>query len=360
MATRRAVLAGLFATGLAPRASWADVGNPTYLTAALRPDGIYTLCGIDQSGGLTFELPLPARGHAAAAHPSLPHAVAFARRPGTFAMVIDCTTGQQIARLTAPQGRHFYGHGTFSADGMVLYTSENDFEAARGVIGLWDATNGYTRITEIASGGIGPHDITRLPGTDTLVVANGGIETHPDTGRAKLNLPTMRPNLSYVTPDGTLLDQVSLAPEYSLNSIRHLDVSPAGEVAFAMQWQGDTMQFPALLALHRRRAPPRLLMAPAPVHAALQGYAGSVSFSADDRAVAITSPRGGVIHQFSVADGTFQSETRAMDVCGLSRGTHIGFIYTSGEGRIGHLASTGSAPPRQHTRSFDNHIVRIT
>jgi hypothetical protein len=31
-----------------------------------------------------------------------------------------------------------------------------------------------------------------------LVVANGGILTDPGSGRAKLNIATMRPNLSYL------------------------------------------------------------------------------------------------------------------------------------------------------------------
>jgi hypothetical protein len=66
---------------------------------------------------LVFQIPLPGRGHAAAIHPQKPQAVAFARRPGTFAVVTNCVTGQPSARLSAPAGRHFYGHGAFSRDG---------------------------------------------------------------------------------------------------------------------------------------------------------------------------------------------------------------------------------------------------
>lgn len=139
MANRRAFLAGLFASGLVPSASWADAGSPAYLTAARDANERYILIGLSESLSETFRQPLPARGHAAAAHPTLPQAVAFARRPGLFALVMDCRDGRLIRRLNAPDGRHFYGHGVFSPDGAFLYTTENDYAQARGMIGVWDA-----------------------------------------------------------------------------------------------------------------------------------------------------------------------------------------------------------------------------
>lgn len=358
MVARRRVLAGLLATGLAPRATWADVGQPMYVTAALRPDGVHTLCGLARDGAMTFEVPLPARGHAARAHPTLPHVVAFARRPGTFAFVIDCVTGLQIARIDAPAERHFYGHGVFSADGSRLYTTENDYDAARGVIGIWDMVAGYQRVAEVPSGGVGPHDILRLPGTDTLVVANGGIETHPDTGRAKLNLPMMRPNLSYLDVEGRVVDRFE--PADHMNSLRHLAVTPEGTVAFAMQWQGDPVDAPPLLGLHRMGAEAVVLAADASLHRQLQGYAGSVAFSGNNRAVGITSPRGGVVQFFVVANGADLGHALAPDACGLSPHSDGGFCFTTGAGEVCQVSAPGVCQPlRRHDRAFDNHLVQI-
>ncbi|MEJ6393887.1 DUF1513 domain-containing protein [Gymnodinialimonas sp. 2305UL16-5] len=357
MATRRAVLAGLLATGLTPRMSWADAGGPAYLSAALRPDGVYVLCGIGQAGELIFQLPLPNRGHAAAAHPDRPEAIAFARRPGRFALVIDCARGSEIARLQAPMGRHFYGHGVFSADGSVLYTTENDYERARGVVGLWDAAHSYRRMGEVFSGGVGPHDILRLPGTDILAVANGGIETHPETGRAKLNLPDMASNLSYLAPDGDILDVVELGSEHQLNSIRHLDVAHTGEIAFALQWQGDPSDAPPLLGLHRRDAPARLMCAPD--HYRLNGYAGSVAITTDGQRLGISSPRGGIVQMFDAASTAFLAQLSELDVCGLSQSGADGLAFTSGQGVFG--AHHGDQTNRRHVAdlAFDNHLIRI-
>ena len=96
--------AGLGGATLIPTIGWAAAGAPHYLNAAGLPDGSYWLLGLTEDGAETFRLPLPDRGHAAAAHPERPEAVAFARRPGTFAVVIDCAEGREIAQLHTPRG----------------------------------------------------------------------------------------------------------------------------------------------------------------------------------------------------------------------------------------------------------------
>ncbi len=140
MATRRGVLAGLAAMACPPLA-WADVGSPAFLAAARAGDG-YTVHGLSAAGQSLFAVPLPARGHAAAAHPTEAIAVAFARRPGSYALVLDCLSGSVLARLEPPAGRQFNGHGVFAADGERLLTSEVVAEGSAGRIGVWD-TDGW-------------------------------------------------------------------------------------------------------------------------------------------------------------------------------------------------------------------------
>ena len=54
--------------------------------------------------------------------------------------------------FTSKPYRHFFGHGVFSADGKLLYTTENDYQNARGMIGVRDATDGYKQIVDLATG----------------------------------------------------------------------------------------------------------------------------------------------------------------------------------------------------------------
>jgi hypothetical protein len=322
------------------------------------PDGAYRLFGLDAGGGAIFSLPLPDRGHAAATHPVRPEAVAFARRPGTFAVVIDCAAGRPIAELSAPSGRHFYGHGAFSPDGRRLFTPENDYETGDGRVGIWAADDGYARVGEFSTHGTGPHDAALLPGTETLVIANGGIATHPDSGRTPLNLATMRPSLAYLDLSGRLLELVELAPDLHLNSIRHLALRDDGLVAFAMQWQGDAAARPPLLGMHRRGEAPMLLSAPEPQHGQMQNYAGSVAFSGNAASVAISSPRGGHVHVFDAETGAFSGAFDAADVCGLAS-CGPGFMASTGTGEIAFFGETTPPRPARHTVNWDNHIVRV-
>jgi hypothetical protein len=355
-AGRRQFIAGLLATGLVPRPTWADAGSPSFLSAAALPDGTYVLCGIDADLNITFQLPLPARGHAAAAHPLKPEAIAFARRPGTFAIVIDCTTGVQKAILNAPTGRHFYGHGAFSADGTLLYTTENDYEAGRGRIGVWDVASGYVRIDEWDSGGIGPHDIKRLPDSDVLVVANGGIDTHPDSGRTKLNISTMKPNLSYVQ-NGTVIETVELPPEMHKNSIRHLAVSQDGHVAFGMQWQGDGVPL-SLVGQHYRGGEIDLMQATPDQMRDMQGYVGSIAYVEEDITIAVTSPRGGAIQFYETASSQCIGSLFTVDVSGVAA-IRNGFLLTSGTGELASWAKADLVSSRKEVVQWDNHLVSV-
>lgn len=353
--TRRTVLAGLAAASGAtvlPSPSWAAAGAPQWIAAAGEQGETFALYGIATDGSLAFRVPLPGRGHAAAAHPERAEAVAFARRPGTFALVLDCVSGAVLYRLEAPAGRHFYGHGTFAEGGRVLVTTENAYEAGEGRLGLWDASAGYRRMGELASGGVGPHEVVTLP-DGTLAVGNGGIRTHPDMGREKLNLAVMRPSLVHLRPDGTVLEKVELDPAMRMASIRHLAARADGTVAFAMQWEGPGGEIVPLLGLHRRGERPKLLAAPDPEQGRLRGYAGSVAWSGDGAGVAITSPRGSVAHVFG-ADGSALEVFARADICGVASAPG-GLAFSDGMGAL-HLPGGRTAI---HPLAWDNHMIAL-
>lgn len=357
MPSRRGFLAGLLATGLTPAASWADLGCPAFLSAAKQADGSFILAGLSAQGDILFRCPLPDRGHAASPHPTRPEVVGFARRPGRFADVIDCRTGVALARLEPPAGHHFYGHGCFSPDGSRLYTTENDYENSRGMVGIWAADDNYARLSSFASGGIGPHDILLRRDASGLVVANGGIQTHPDTGRAKLNLDTMHPNLTYLRFDGTIDSQMRLPDELQQNSIRHLTVRQDGLVGFAMQWQGDAGADVPIVGLHRPGSPVRFMAEDDPRVRNLNGYGGSIGFSAGGDTIGVTSPRGGTVQVMSVVSGAIVQEHRLDDVCGLTI-NGPGFIASSGTGRILSLTDGNVLTLARTDLRWDNHLIR--
>ena len=351
MATRRAFLAGLAAATF-PRVGWAEVGSPACLAAGKLGDD-FVLHGLSALGESLFQIALPARGHAAAAHPTQALAVAFARRPGTFALVIDCLTGQVRHQLAPPQGRQFNGHGVFSDDGALLMTSEVVADGSAGRIGVWDASD-FRRIGAWDSGGIGPHDLKRL--TDgRLVVANGGIQTDP-FDRTKLNLSDMRPNLTLLSSAGQILDQVTLPDDLRQNSIRHLALL-GNTVAFAMQWEGDAAEAVPQLGLWTPGAAPRLCPPRDAEALAMKGYAGSIAVATAGDMIAITSAPAGVLMLFDGAGTPIATHHRA-DVSGVAA-LPQGLVATDGQGgiwgvtadRLGLLAQAGTA--------WDNHLIAL-
>lgn len=346
---RRTFLAS-FAATLAPRLTWADVGAPAFLAAGKRGED-YFLHGLSVTGASLFQLPLPGRGHAAAAHPTRAEAVAFARRPGTFALVLDCATGEIRHRLTPPEGMQFNGHGAYSPDGSLLMTSEVVADTSEGRIGLWDTAR-YTRLTDWPSHGIGPHEVKRLA-DGRLVVANGGIQTDP-VDRTKLNIPDMRPNLTLLAEDGALIDQIDL-PDLHQNSIRHLALQ-GDSIAFAMQWEGDPAEPVPQLGLWTPGQPP-VLCPPREAEAfTMQGYAGSVAATRDR--ILITSPKGGALMLFDAGGSPVATHLRA-DLCGAATASGA-FTVTDGQGAIWSVDDEGLTPLGTDETQWDNHLVALT
>jgi hypothetical protein len=339
-----------------PTLAWSAAGAPTHLTAAQTAQGEHVLVGLREDGSDAFKLRLPARGHAAAAHPVLAQAVAFARRPGTFAMVIDCAVGRIVQELHASEGHHFYGHGTFSKDGRTLFTTENHIDSGQGRIGIWDVTTGYARLGSVGSGGIGPHEVVRLPNSETLAIANGGIQTHPKQGRAKLNLDTMRPNLTLMRGDGTVLSVNELPSALHQNSLRHIAPFADGRIVIAFQWQGDPFDAPSIAGLYTPgRGITLLPMAETTLHG-LDGYAGSVAVLGGQH-FAVTFPRGGMLHTFDMCTQTSQ-EIRQTEVCGVASAKGFG-LTTDGLGYVRALHREGAKFLKHHNLAFDNHLIRI-
>ena len=354
----------------------AEAPGPIYLSARTDPAGGHRVSGFSACGAQRFDLPLPSRGHSFAVHPGKRVAVHFARRPGRFARVVDLVRGTIVCEFETPADRHFCGHGVFSPDGRLLYASENDFEGERGVIGVYDAEDDYRRVGELASHGIGPHDIQLLSDGETLVVANGGILTRPDLPGVKLNLPTMASSLCFVDRrDGALLQEHRLDRLLHRLSIRHLAVGKDDTVAVAMQYQGPAGDLVPLVAVHgverRWHVPLRdrqldLLQGPSGVLRAMKQYCGSVCFDSSGGVIAVSAPRGNIVTFWNAVSGDYLSSARVLDGSGVAPGVRSGeFLACSGRGGVA-VIQAWSSDLRQLDFAFvkasrwDNHLIAVT
>ena len=307
--------------------------DAVFASAFRAKDGHHGIAILTEQGAVVSQYKLPARGHDVVFRPKSHQIIAFARRPGTFAAIIDRAT--KITNLiSAPVDRHFYGHGCFSADGKLLFSTENDFDNERGVVGIYKADAGFERIGELDSFGIGPHELLLLPDRRTLVVANGGIVTHPDFPRAKLNVATMKPNLSFIDlQSGRLIEQIELGEELHKLSIRHLAIL-GDQIWFACQNEGDVSELKPLIGrVSMRHGDHTLFDLPEEQASQLRGYVGSIAANKLNNRVAFTSPRGGVAMEIDATTGEVISTSKQLDVCGIAT-QGDGFLTTSGNGNF--------------------------
>lgn len=324
-------------------------GAPAFLSAYRDPQGSFGVAALDDAGNLLFTEGLPARGHDTIVSPDRQTAVTFARRPGRFALVIDLTGQAPAHAFEAVPGRHFYGHGFFSTNGALLYATENDYGGECGVIGIYDVEAGYARLGEIKTYGIGPHEALLLAGGRTIAVANGGILTHPDFPRQKLNLASMAPSLAYLDGStGDLLEQVTLPAGLHQLSIRHMAEAADGSIWFGGQYEGARSDQVSLIGRHLRGRDIELIHLQEPIMRGLNHYIGSIKTSFDGIRVAVTSPRGGQALILDTTNRTLIETITLPDVCGVAASQSGDFAMSNGTGLV-----KGAQLPLQ----WDNHLL---
>ena len=350
---RRDFLAALACLPFMNGRAHASSARERFVACARKADGAFAAAVLDDAGAVSSVLPLPGRGHGAAIAPDGRRAVVFGRRPADFMIAFSMDAPESAVQLSAQAGRHFYGHGCFSSDGRHLFATENAYDDARGVVGVYDAMDRYRRLGEFSSGGVGPHEMILLRDGRTLAVANGGIETHPDFPRRKLNIADMAPNLSYVEAEtGALMERAEAPALLHKLSLRHLTQTNDGAVWIGGQYEGPPERRAPLIAIHRRGRALTFITEPSPM-AALRNYVGSVASSADGAFAAVTSPRGGVLQVWRAADRRVVAQYGLADICGVSGGQG-GFTASDGAGR---LWRNDELLAEETGWSWDNHIV---
>ena len=345
MAIDRRQILTLMLAGLAGSATARGEALRQRLFVACRMDAAQTasVACFDSQGREVFATALPARGHDVAVNARRREVAVFARRPGNWFTVIDSGTGIPRHTIHAPEGRHFYGHGVFSGDGRFLYATENNMASGDGLIGIYAAADGYPRIGEFASGGIGPHDLVLMPDGRSLAVANGGLRTHPDTGRETLNTDDMSPNLAVIDlAAGQLSSVFELDRKLRRLSIRHLAVRGDGLLAFGCQHEGDSEDLPPLLGTLSPGGKISLLEVPEDALARLHNYVGSVGFDDSGTWLTATSPRGGAALIWNMRRGALAASLMLPDVCGVAASGPESFLLSSGNAGLKMAMADGS------------------
>jgi uncharacterized protein len=362
---RRQLLSAGLAVGLiAPFSLFASTTNqPILISAASDKQGKHWALCLQENGELISQLRLPGRAHQIIKHPKRSEIAIIGRRPGRYLAIASIYSGKEIRHLQPEKGFHFYGHALYTPDGRYLVTTENHIDSGEGYIFVRDTHNDYRIHKHFLSHGIGPHEIKLSSNLDTLVIANGGILTHPDKGRVKLNLDSMAPSLTYISlKNGKLLEQVSLSKRYHQLSIRHIDINQQDEVLIGMQYQGDKTDNVPLVASHKRGEALKPLWAPEPINYAMKHYCGSVCFDTSGKRAAISSPKGDIITFWDCGKLEYIGSVRCKDACGLASYQKNQFFISNGRGSLFQYHALNQNLKIISTRipdsmAWDNHLL---
>ena len=257
----------------------APATHPGLLTSWTSGDDNQAWAGVWQLGSSPRGVALPKRAHevqmlhTALGQPT--HALAVARRPGEYLLRFDTRTARAVLWHDIEDDRVLCGHASYALDGSALYTTETNTDTGAGMVAVRDPLSLEKR-AEFPSGGLDPHMVLVEP-DGSLLVANGGLLSLPETGRTKLNVGRMDSSIARLDAATGTQRQVWRVNDPFL-SLRHLARAPNGTVAVAMQAEHTDLQA-------RRNAPLLALLdasglrsVPLPPALALGGYAGDVAY----------------------------------------------------------------------------------
>ncbi|GAA6153613.1 DUF1513 domain-containing protein [Pseudoteredinibacter isoporae] len=330
----------------------------------------YGVAAIDLNGRLRFSLTLPQRLHQIitlpASHPGQSReCLAVARRPGTELYHIDVDRGQLLNTIRSPGNRHFFGHASCVEQGDYIVVPQNHLDEKASSIGIYDRKEAWALIDEIPLPTVGPHQLECLSDGKTLVVAMGGIHTHPESGRKKLNIDSMQSSLLYLdSGSGKVLDDFR-PPDPKL-SLRHLAITSDDHVIVGAQYQGDGETIWPLAYSHKGESSLQALSASQEVWRLHQQYIGSVSVEVgveSARFAYLSSPRGGVVSRWDLHSGECIEHRDIRDACGVAfSNVQHGFFISNGAGQmLKSEQNTGQVKALAYQQGiiWDNHLSFI-
>lgn len=288
------------------------------------------------------------------------------RRPSERFWVLDADNGQLLYSIKADSDRHFYGHACYSLEGDLLYVTENNTADFSGIIGIYEVRSGYKKIGELATHGIGPHEIVMHPNGETLIIANGGIKTER-ASREELNIDSMQPSLVYIDRcSGKIIQQIF--PEHNQMSVRHLAMHENGTVIIGIQFQGERhLNVPMVLTHSLGESAFTPLKIP---HSngwlQFHHYIASVRVNSAHNLVCVTTPIGGGAAIFDLNTGDLVEWIELADCAGvavLADPSLAAFLVSDGQGTltkitVSRLGSSFSVKVDkvQQPYAFDNHL----
>jgi hypothetical protein len=149
------------------------LGGGSFIDLTDRKTQRFLLAAIDLPRDAAALVATPFLPHGVAIHPKTPHIVTTFEKIGPGCAEVDLATGEARRFVLPTKDRWFYGHGAYSTDGSLLYSTETINSTGKGMIGVRDART-FQYLGDFPTFGDNPHDCHLIEGGTVLVITNGG------------------------------------------------------------------------------------------------------------------------------------------------------------------------------------------
>ena len=338
--------------------------NKIYIGSAYNHEGNSFYGVFNLNGNLINSFKLPLRAHDSLYLPGTNKIVVISRRTGNKIFILNLKSNKISKIIHAPDYRHFYGHGVYCDKTKFLYVTENNYkfnDERSGSIAIYDTKKDFSRIGEFITYGIGPHEIKIF--RDTIIIANGGVLTHPDFPRIKLNLKDIQSNITRVNiNNGELKQKLQLNKKYKNLSIRHFDIDRNNNIYAGCQVYNKVEQASENLVFSCKSNKLKSFSISESLSKELKNYTGSIKLNIDNNEIYASFPRGNHLISWNINDHKVKKIIRINDVCGMSYAKKKKiFLISDGQGNIYSNSLNHNLSKFYSSKfNFDNHFINFT
>jgi len=239
----------------------------------------HVLSLVDLFGSARRTLELGFLPHAAVLDPTNPERIVTFEKIGPGAADVDLASMTLTRPIEPAPGRWFYGHGAFSPDGALLYSTETERATQRGVLAVRDAKT-LELLGDVPTHGASPHDCHLIESGRVMVSTNGG----------GTQTSSHRPSVTWVElASGKLLDRLEL--DTPLLNSGHVGLGDErGVVVVSAPRAGLATTEPGGVSLGTRGVSLLTMVEPREIATRMQGEALSVAIHPASGIAVVTHP----------------------------------------------------------------------
>ncbi|MFK8067144.1 MAG: DUF1513 domain-containing protein [Gammaproteobacteria bacterium] len=201
-----AYLGSSCSSGSRPKSTDLILGGGQYIDLKTKKTK-YVLALYDFKKSVAEQISVNFFAHGISINPRSKNTLFLFQKKGSGACEVNIKTKQVIRYMSPTNGCHFYGHGSYSKDGSLLFAVESYLNNHDGIISIRD-TKSLDILGEIPSYGKSPHDCHLFNNGKLLAITNGGGTLDS----------TDSPSVCYVDVEsGMLIEKIEL-PDQRINA----------------------------------------------------------------------------------------------------------------------------------------------